>query len=278
MNSDVLMRTGMRVLPILDIVRENEDIRSFYFEDDVVIQAEPGQFVMVWVPHTVPRKVDFSLPDQVPMSISRVGDGLFSITVRTCGETTAELFKYQKGDYVGITGPLGRGFSINGDHLLCVAGGIGAAALFLLVQKAKDRDVHFILGARTKKELFFESELEKMCKSLCITTDDGSCGIKGFASDAVEEACKTHGIDQVLCCGPEIMMYKVFSVCQKLGIPSQFSLERYMYCGLGICGHCSFDGYLVCKDGPVFSALELEKVADFGVKEVDKTGGKVPIQ
>ncbi|MGC1123231.1 MAG: dihydroorotate dehydrogenase electron transfer subunit [Candidatus Methanofastidiosia archaeon] len=276
MNSDVLTR--MRMLPIRDIVPENQIIKSFYFEDDVVIQAKPGQFVMVWVPHTVPRRVEFSLPDQVPMSVSSVRDGLFSITVKKCGETTSELFKYEKGDYVGITGPLGKGFSANGDHLLCVAGGIGAAALFFLVQTANDKDVHFILGARAKKELFFERKLKRMCRSLWITTDDGSCGIKGFASDAVEEVCKTQGIDQVLCCGPEIMMYKVFSVCKRLGIPSQFSLERYMYCGLGICGHCSFDGYLVCKDGPVFDAQELEKVADFGMKKVDKTGEKVPIQ
>ena len=271
------VKTNMRVLPIQSIVRENENVKSFYLEDNRVVRAEPGQFVMVWVPHTVPRQVEFSVPDQVPMSVSSVKDGLFSITVRMCGQTTAELFKYEKGEYIGITGPLGRGFSVHGDHLLCVAGGIGAAALFLLVQKVVNKEVHFILGARTKRELFFHEKLKKMCTSLRITTDDGSWGVKGFASDVVEEVCETQGIDQVMCCGPEMMMYKVFSLCERLGIASQFSLERYMYCGLGICGHCSLNGYLVCKDGPVFDAYELEKVADFGKKKVSKAGGKIPI-
>ncbi|MBU7013552.1 MAG: dihydroorotate dehydrogenase electron transfer subunit [Theionarchaea archaeon] len=278
MDSDVCARRKIKILPIHDIVTENEIVRSFYFKDNLAAQVEPGQFVMVWVPHTVPPRVDFSLPDQVPMSVSRASDRLFSITVKRCGETTTELFKYEKGDYVGITGPLGKGFSVNGRHLLCVAGGIGAAALFFLVQREREKDVHFILGARTKKELFFERELRNLCTSLCITTDDGLCGTRGFASDVVADVCETHEIDQVMCCGPEIMMYKVFSVCKRLGIPSQFSLERYMYCGLGICGHCSLNGFLVCKDGPVFDAQELEKAADFGMKKVDKTGGKVPIQ
>ncbi|MCX5893559.1 MAG: Ni/Fe hydrogenase subunit gamma, partial [Deltaproteobacteria bacterium] len=28
--------------------------------------------------------------------------------------------------------------------------------------------------------------------------------------------------------------------------------ERQMKCGLGLCGHCQWGPFFVCKDGPVF--------------------------
>jgi len=267
----------MKILEIEDIVEENEIIKSFYFTDKEISKAEPAQFVMLWVPHVVTGTVDFEIPDQIPMSVSSVEGDTFSLTVRKYGETTGELFKYRKGDKVGMTGPLGRGFSVSGNCVLCVAGGIGVAPLLLLVQKLQGKEVHFVLGAKTKSELLFEKKLEELCTSLCITTDDGTCGRKGFACDPVDELCDNYGIDQIYCCGPEIMMHKILEISSKKNVPAQFSLERYMYCGLGLCGHCTLDGYLVCKDGPVFTSEELKSVKDFGAKMVDETGKKVNI-
>ncbi len=267
----------MKMLEIEDVVEENEIIKSFYFTDKEISRAEPAQFVMLWVPHVVTGDVDFKIPDQIPMSVSSVEGDTFSLTVRRYGETTGELFKYKKGDNVGMTGPLGRGFSVSGDCALCVAGGIGVAPLLLLVQKLQGKEVHFVLGAKTKDELLLEKKLEELCTSLCITTDDGTCGRKGFACDPVDELCDNYGIDQIYCCGPEIMMHKILEISLKRNVPAQFSLERYMYCGLGLCGHCTLDGYLVCKEGPVFASEELKNVKDFGAKMVDQTGKKVNI-
>lgn len=267
----------MKMLKIEKIVTENNMIKSFYFTDKTIAKAEPAQFVMLWVPHTISGDVNFTVPDQIPMSISSVEGSTFSVTVRAYGETTGELHKYKEKDLIGMTGPLGRGFTGSGTNILCVAGGIGAAPLLLLAQKLQYNPVHFILGAKTKRELFFEKRLEKLCSSLYITTDDGSYGAKGFASDPVEDLCHTYDIDQIYCCGPEPMMFKVFKTALELEIPAQFSLERYMYCGLGVCGHCTVDGYLVCKDGPVFTAEELQHVSDFGAKKVDETGRKIPV-
>ncbi len=267
----------MKMLEIEDIIEENTLIKSFYFTDKTIAKAEPAQFVMLWIPQTSSGDIDFSTPDQIPMSVSSVDKDTFALTVRKYGKTTGELFTYKKGDYVGMTGPLGRGFSAAGNHLLCVAGGVGAAPLLLLVQKLQGRKIHFILGATTKNELFFEKKLETLCSTLCITTDDGSYGVKGFACDPVPDMCDKYNIDQIYCCGPEIFMYKVFEIAETLKIPAQFSLERYMYCGLGLCGHCALDGYLVCKDGPVFTSKELREAKDFGTKKVDETGMKIPI-
>lgn len=276
-NKEVITDKKMRIFAIEDIVEENEIVKSFYFTDERIAQADPGQFVMLWVPHTVSGDKNFVIPDQIPMSVSSAEKDHFSLTVRKYGDTTGELFKYRKSDRVGMTGPLGRGFTIAGDHVLCVAGGIGAAPLFLLVQKLQGKEVHLILGAKKKSELFFKQNLEQLCDSVCITTDDGSCGEKGFACDPVERIVKEYDVDQIYCCGPEIMMRKVFEIAVSLKIKAQFSLERYMYCGLGLCGHCTVDGLLVCRDGPVFAAEELENVKDFGVKKVDETGRKIDV-
>ena len=37
------------------------------------------------------------------------------------------------------------------------------------------------------------------------------------------------------------------------------TLERYMQCGIGKCGHCNLGEQFVCVDGPVFRYDELLK-------------------
>ena len=57
---------------------------------------------------------------------------------------------------------------------------------------------------------------------------------------------------------------------------AQFSLHRYIKCGLGICGACCVDGLRVCKDGPVFSGDVLKKT-EFGVYRRNECGERVKI-
>ena len=38
------------------------------------------------------------------------------------------------------------------------------------------------------------------------------------------------------------------------------SLERKMTCGIGKCGRCNVGSKYVCKDGPVFTYSEIEKL------------------
>ena len=110
-------------------------------------------------------------------------------------------------------------------------------------------------------------------------TDDGSFGTKGFCTDCVEGMIAKERIDRVFCCGPEIMMKNVLSICNSKGVPGEFSLERYMKCGFGVCGSCCLDGtgWRVCKDGPVFTSDQLKKVTEFGSYRRDPSGKKVKI-
>ena len=64
--------------------------------------------------------------------------------------------------------------------------------------------------------------------------------------------------DNVYTCGPELMMKKVFDIASSYSLPVQARLERYMKCGIGICGSCCIGEHLVCKDGTIFNEKELD--------------------
>jgi dihydroorotate dehydrogenase electron transfer subunit len=228
------------------------------------MKATAGQFVMIWIPGI----------DEIPMSLSYIGKET-AITVEKVGEATEALHQMKEGDKVGIRGPYGKGFEIVGSKALFVAGGTGIAPLLPLIKKYEG-EKHVVLGARTKELLLFIDELEEI-SSLHISTDDGSLGFKGFASDLAGEIMEKEEFDIVYTCGPEIMMKKVLDLCLEKSVQMQASLERYMKCGVGICDSCAIDGYHVCKDGPVFDSNILAKIKDFGKWKRNEAGRKVEI-
>ncbi|NIA10619.1 MAG: dihydroorotate dehydrogenase electron transfer subunit [Nitrospiraceae bacterium] len=254
----------MRIHAIEKVVENTPLHKTFYFSDSECEKAQPGQFVMVWVPGV----------GEVPMSLSSI-QGKQAVTVEAKGNVTKKMHGMKAGDKIGIRGPYGKGFSVNGGKLLFIAGGTGIAPLFPLIEMA-DGDKTVILGARSSSLLLFENEIDNMDVELHISTDDGSMGHKGFVTD-IFEGMEGREFDTVYTCGPEIMMKKVLDICMKKSIPMQASLERYMKCGMGICGSCDINGYRVCKDGPVFGSTTLSKMDDFGKWKRDETGRKVRI-
>ncbi|MCQ5375778.1 MAG: dihydroorotate dehydrogenase electron transfer subunit, partial [Methanomassiliicoccales archaeon] len=81
--------------------------------------------------------------------------------------------------------------------------------------------------------------------------------------------------DAVLACGPEPMLIQLFNLCKKYNVDCQFSLERFMKCGIGICGSCAINGKRVCIEGPVFSRNELESLVEFGKFRRDASGARI---
>lgn len=257
---------------IKKIVAENQYVKSFYLSEIeneskiITNNAKPGNFLMLWIPRIKNSDLDSDILDNIPMSISNCDNDILRITVRNSGNTTNELHKYSEDDLVGIMGPFGRGFTLKGQKILLVAGGIGIAPLNFLARIAKKAkiNVYLIIGAKTKKELLLIDEMKNVCNEVYITTDDGTEGIKGFTSDLVERICNSHNIDYIYSCGPEKMMKKILDISLRINIPAQFSLERYMHCGIGICGFCSINDSYVCKDGPIFYSDELKDISEFG--------------
>lgn len=228
---------------IVEIVEETSSVRTLRF--DLTLDPVPGQYLMVWV-----RGVD-----EIPMSISyRNG-----ISVQLVGEATRAIFDLEVGDSIGLRGPLGNGFSLSGDRILLVGGGVGAAPLALLGEAAskKGMEVSTLLGFRCCDDLIFKERFERI-GDLVITTDDGSEGICGRASAGLERL-NPHEFDQIYLCGPEPMMADVIGRCSGIETKIQASIDRYFKCGMGICGSCCIDptGIRVCVEGPVIRADRL---------------------
>ncbi len=247
------------------IIEHNNDIRSFVFDSLFdSTHSNPGQFAMVWLPGL----------DEKPFSLS----GQNMITLKKVGPFTEKLFEKSKDDHLDIRGPYGNGFPSTVFSTL-IGGGCGIAPLFYFVSKLEPLGLSFVLAGKTKKDLIFLEDITKILKNnvyyteneIVAVTEDGSYGIKGVVTDA--KIPKADGNYYV--CGPEIMMKKVAEKLIKEGTKSErifLSLERYMKCGIGICGNCPFSGYRVCTDGPVFRYDKIKDLPHFNKYKRTRTG------
>ena len=233
------------------------------------INYKPGQFVMLWLPGI----------DEKPFAVSHLDDNSFGITIEQKGNFTKAISKLKEGTEIGIRGPYGNGFTPK-DNSIIVAGGLGMAPALPLIKKIKNSTI--IQGAASKKFLLYLEDkeilntIEKNNNRIIYCTDDGSFGIHGFTTNVLKETigkAKT-----VYTCGPEIMIQKVFEICEENKIELQASLERFMKCGIGICGSCVINDQLVCKDGPVFNSEQIRKLTELGKFARLKSGKKVEIK
>lgn len=254
------------VLPIEKIIRENVNVRTFYF--DINLKARAGQFVMLWLPGV----------DQKPFAVSYQDKDKTAITVCRVGPFTEKVFELKKGDKVGLQGPFGTFFKTkNKKNIVLVAGGYGVAPLRFLAQTNPKAKIYFIVGVKNKKSLLLSRR--GLGKNVVFQpcTEDGSCGSKGYATDKLKEMIKKKKIDLVCSCGPELMQFSLVEICQQNKTPCQISLERYIKCGIGLCGHCVVDpiGLRMCKEGPVISGKIATQISEFGKYHRDGLGKKI---
>ena len=230
-------------------------------DDKPLPEMVPGQFVEVRVdgsPTTFLRRpisinfVDYQ-QNELWLMVAMVGDG------------TKALGKLQKGDKLNCVLPLGNGFSFQSDGIashkaLLVGGGVGVAPLLYLGAQIKEQGMEptFLLGARTASDLLMLDEFKKYGR-VCVTTEDGSEGEKGFVTN--HSLLQQEHFEMIYTCGPTPMMKAVARYAKEKGIACEASLENLMACGLGACLCCvekTTEGNLcVCKDGPVFNINRL---------------------
>ena len=217
--------------------------RAVTIEFGLRLPARPGQFVMAWLPRVDEKP--FSLVDDDPATLAIVKVGPFT-------ERTQAM---RPGQVLYLRGPLGNGFSLDGERPLLVGGGSGAAPLAFLARRLAElgRPVTVALGAGTAPELLLRERFAALGARLVLATEDGSKGEPGLVT-AVAERLLTRGEhDRVYACGPAPMLERVGELCHACGVAGEVSREAYMRCGLGVCGSCDRgDGLLVCRDGPVF--------------------------
>ena len=221
-----------------EVVRENSATTTLILDGE--LGADPGQFVMLWVPGV----------DEKPFSLS--GDCPVRLTIREVGPVSRYLCGLPPGEEVRLRGPFGRGFVLRGSSPLLVGGGYGAAPLGFLARKAVERGATCVLavGAASAEELLVPQDLDDRVEILT-ATEDGSAGVQGYVTKAAEAVVDRGTVDGVYACGPEGMLASVKSLCVRRGIQGQLCYEAYMRCGVGVCGSCEHEGKLVCRDGPV---------------------------
>ena len=265
----------LRIMKIREIKEESPSVKTFTFHDTLCSKAEPGQFVMVWIPGV----------DEVPMSLSAIGpDGRSSIAVAKVGEATEALHKRKTGDVLGIRGPYGNSFASVSGNTMVVGGGTGLAPLVPLTEELAElrARVAFVAGAKTRDEILFldrmTATLSRIDGRVVAVTEDGSHGVRGLATDVAEQLLEKERFDMLYTCGPEEMMYELFLLAERYETPIQASLERLMRCAIGICGSCVIGKFRVCRDGPVFSLNQLREVREeFGRFGRGSTGKRVRI-
>ncbi|MBU1164906.1 dihydroorotate dehydrogenase electron transfer subunit [Patescibacteria group bacterium] len=257
-----------KAFEIINIADEADDMKTFTLKG--TLNALPGQFVMVWLPEI----------DAKPISIACTTNNNFSLSIKKVGPFTTKLFKLKKGNKMSVQGPYGKGYDLKKyKKIICVGGGCGTPSVVFLAQVAKEKgiDVDFIIGARSKSDIPLQKCLNNIGVNLYTSTDDGSCGYKGFATTRLEELANTNKYDCIYTCGPEIMMKKVLDFANNINIDCQISMERYMSCGFGICGKCCLDdsGVCVCTHGPVFDKKTALNINELGKYHRDSTGKKI---
>jgi ferredoxin--NADP+ reductase len=162
---------------------------------------------------------------------------------------------------VDFAGPLGQPSEIKkfDGTVVVVGGGIGVAPTFPIARAMKEagNKVIAIMGAKTKDILIMEEEMKAVTDEVVVTTDDGSYGMKGFVTNAVQALVdRGEKIDQITAIGPVIMMKSVADATRSLGIRTIVSLNPIMVDGTGMCGGCRVqvgdETKFACVDGPEF--------------------------
>ncbi len=255
------------MLKVAEKQQENLEFATLFF--DYSLKFKPGQFIMLWIPGV----------DEKPYTLSSVSDKRIGITIEAKGIFSKKAISLKQSDLVGIRGPFGNGFTLPEakDNVAIIAGGCGLAPLSPLLDIIDHDKMNIICihGAKSKDYLLYKERF-KFKRDFC--TDDGSFGHKGFVTDTLKEKIATgYNFSKVYTCGPEIMMHKVFEICEQHKIYCQVSLERYMRCGFGVCGACVCGKEVVCKDGPVFGSEELRTMQDFNKTALLKSGEEVAL-
>lgn len=234
-------------------VTENRKIASSVYEmtlsGDTSAVTAPGQFVNIRLDGFFLRR---------PISVCDCESGTLRLIYKVVGNGTQAMSKLQNGTELDVLTGLGNGYNTgkSGNRPLLLGGGVGVPPMYMLAKKliSEEKDVTVILGFNTENEVFYENEFQALGAKVLVTTADGSKGIKGFVTDAMDKVDYTY----FYTCGPEPMLKAVYNKSTTSG---QFSFEERMGCGFGACMGCScktkYGSKRICKDGPVLEKEEI---------------------
>ena len=215
----------------------------------------PGQFVNIRVQGQFLRR---------PISVCNVepslnnAEPLLTIIYKVVGVGTEAMSHLPVGTQLDVLTVLGNGYDLTkaGNAPLLVGGGVGVPPMYMLARQLREmgKAVRVILGFNTKDEVFYEEEFRALGCDVTVTTVDGSHGVKGFVTNALDGQQSYY-----YTCGPLPM---IKALIQAAGTNGEVSMEERMGCGSGACMGCTIQTIQgpkrVCKEGPVFPAEILQ--------------------
>jgi len=236
------------------------------------LNHKPGQFV----------QVSLLGLGEAPISISSspTRKGYFELGIRNAGTLTNALHHLEPGDQIGIRGPFGTFFDVDrmkGSDLILISGGCGLAPMRSLIQYCEDRKEEFgkliiLYGAKSPKDLLYKNELDAWGRSPVFDTHvsvdnipQGTCydGHLGLITTLIPPLQIDPAQTLAVIIGPPVMYKYVIRELKSKGLAEDrmvLSLERYMKCGVGKCGHCTIEHLYCCLDGPVFWLNEISNL------------------
>ncbi len=265
-----------RIVRIVPLISDTK-LFQMRFEDESLMNSFsflPGQFV----------ELSIIGVGEAPISISSSPSrpGVIELCVRKVGRVTEKLHEMRQNERVGLRGPYGNGFPMEGlkdNNILLIAGGLGMAPLRSLLWYAIDNrmlfsDVTLMYGAREPENMLFRDELVSLMDRQdirCLLTVDSDTtgnwrGKIGKVTDLFEGLDIDAKTTYACVCGPPIMYKFVLKELLKRNFSKDhilMSLERRMKCGVGKCLHCSIGHKYVCLDGPIFTywdAINLKEI------------------
>ena len=240
------MKQGL--FEIIENTALTDKVMRMRLAGDTSAMERPGQFVDIRLESLFLRR---------PLSVCDWDDESFTILYERVGQGTERMAALPAGERLDVLTGLGNGYDISlaGGHPLLVGGGTGLSPLYGLAKALLKNGVRpvVILGFHTAAEVFYTGEFKSMGIEPVITTEDGSCGVRGFVTSAMD-----FPYTFFYACGTEAMLR---AVCEKSRCPGQISLGKRMGCGFGACMGCTVltknGAKRICKDGPVLNSEEV---------------------
>ena len=243
------------------------------FQDEKIKQEfnfVPGQCIMV--------SLFGSGECMFAISSSPTQEDYIEVSVMKHGKVTSALHELEEGAILGVRGPYGNNFDVEGwkkKNLIFIGGGIGQAPLRSIINYVLDNredygNIDIIYGARTSADLCYKDEFEELEKrsdvnihlSIDVEEEEWDKYV-GFVPNNLMEVNPSPENAIAITCGPPIMIHYVIQNLLELGFKDEqiyTTLEMRMKCGIGICGRCNIGNLYVCKDGPVFSYDQLKEL------------------
>ena len=236
------------IFTILENKALTRDVYKMVLEGDTSAITASGQFV------NIQREGHFL---RRPISVCDWDSTTLTIVYKVVGHGTEQMSKMPVGEKLDILTGLGNGYdlSLAGDCPVLIGGGVGVPPMYGAAKKLAEAGIKasVILGFNTASEIFYEEEFKALGCDVQVTTVDGSYGIKGFVTHALNM-----DYTYFYTCGPEPMLKAVYKATNTSG---QMSFEERMGCGFGACMGCScktITGYKrICKEGPVMKKEEI---------------------